>query len=528
MIGDRLGKWRIFKELGRGGMGRVYLAQEEGTGRQAALKILAGELAQDIGFLQRFQREIETLSQLSHPNIVRFYESGFENDQYFYAMEYVDGQSLDEILNEQRRMPWRDALDVIIQLCPALRHVHDHGVIHRDLKPSNIIRTASGEVKLMDFGIAKIFASTHLTATGGVVGTAEFISPEQASGKPVTKRSDLYSLGVVMYTLLVGRPPFEGSNILDLLHKHRYAQFDKPMRILSDLPFEIDEVVCQLLEKDPEKRPPDCLVLYKQLDSLRQKLDKRVKNTEMLAATDVTVADRGRAVANAAGQPGPATLMSQLMREEIARQKRGTPWSRALNHPAILVLLLAACIGGIAWAFWPLDRDTLFRRGARLMDSSRLSDMNEAWRDYLEPLERRFPDHPYKDEVEKFKIKLEAAKNPTPSEAQHFYQLGERLRQQGDAAGAREIWTNLATAFEGSAADRDWVQRAKKGLTELDDQAAHRDRLKSLQPILDRAAALKADGKADEAERIWTALEALYRNDPGAKELLEEIRKSRK
>jgi serine/threonine-protein kinase len=337
----------------------------------------------------------------------------------------------------------------------------------------------------------------------------------------------LYSLGVVMYTLLVGRPPFEGSNILDLLHKHRYAQFDRPMRILSDLPFEIDEVVCQLLEKDPEKRPPDCLVLYKQLDALRQKLDKRVKNTEMLAATDVTVADRGRAVANAAGLPGPATLMSQLMREEIARQKRGTPWSRALNHPAILLLLLTACIGGIAWAFWPLDRDTLFRRGARLMESSRLSDMNEAWREYLEPLERRFPDHPYKDEVEKFKIKLEAAKNPTPSEAQHFYQLGERLKLQGDDAGAREIWSNLATAFEGSAADRDWVQRAKKGLTELDDKAAHRDRLKSLQPILDRVAALKADGKADEAERIWTALEALYRNDPGAKELLEEIRKQR-
>ena len=208
MIGENLGKWRIFKELGRGGMGRVYLAQEEATGRQAALKVLAPELAQDVGFLQRFQREIETLSQLTHPNIVRFYESGFENGHYFYAMEYVDGQSLDEGLLAQKRMPWRDVLDIALQLCPALRHVHDHGVIHRDLKPSNIIRTAAGHVKLMDFGIAKIFAGSHLTATGGVVGTAEYISPEQASGKPVTKRSDLYSFGVVLYTLLVGRPPF--------------------------------------------------------------------------------------------------------------------------------------------------------------------------------------------------------------------------------------------------------------------------------------------------------------------------------
>src|SRR5438128_8087419 len=122
MIGERLGKWRIFKELGRGGMGRVYLAQEEGTGRQAALKVLAGELAQDVGFLHRFQREIETLSQLSHPNIVRFYESGLENDHYFYVMEYVDGQSLEEQLQERKRLPWREPLDIVIQLCPAQRH----------------------------------------------------------------------------------------------------------------------------------------------------------------------------------------------------------------------------------------------------------------------------------------------------------------------------------------------------------------------------------------------------------------------
>src|SRR5207247_3038924 len=197
------------------------------------------------------------------------------------------------------------------------------------------------------------------------------------------------------------------------------------------------------------------------------------------------------------------------------------------NHPAMLVLLLAACVALIAWAFWPLDRDTLFQRGARLMDSPRLSDMSEAWREYLDPLERRFPDHPYKEDVERFKIKLEAAKNPIPTEAQHFYQLGERLRQQGNEVGAREIWSNLATAFDGSDIDRDWVQRAKKALEELEKKAARDDRLKSVRPILDRAVALKADGKADEAERIWAALETLYSRDVGAAEILQEIRKQR-
>jgi len=183
MIGDRLGKWVIFKELGRGGMGSVYLAQEELTGKQFALKVLASELARDVGFLQRFQREIDTLSKLDHPNIVRFYEAGFENGHYFYAMEYVEGINLEQILEKQYRLPWKDVLDVALQVAPALRHVHDHGIIHRDIKPSNLILNAKGQIKLTDFGIAKVFAATHLTATNGIVGTAEFLSPEQAAGR---------------------------------------------------------------------------------------------------------------------------------------------------------------------------------------------------------------------------------------------------------------------------------------------------------------------------------------------------------
>ena len=189
MIGERLGKWVIFKELGRGGMGRVYLAQEELTGRQAALKVLSSQLAQEIGFLHRFQREIETLAKLDHPNIVRFIESGCENGHYFYAMEYVEGLSLEQLLEKQSRFPWKDVLNVALQVTPALRHVHDHGIIHRDIKPSNLIFSTSGLIKLTDFGIAKVFASNHLTATGGIVGTAEFLSPEQAAGKVVGKRS---------------------------------------------------------------------------------------------------------------------------------------------------------------------------------------------------------------------------------------------------------------------------------------------------------------------------------------------------
>jgi predicted Ser/Thr protein kinase len=528
MIGERLGGWVIFRELGRGGMGRVFLAQEEITGRQAALKVLAPELAQDVGFLQRFQREIETLSQLTHPKIVRFYNSGFENGHYFYAMEYVEGQSLDDILLEQKRMPWREVLDIALQICPALRHVHDHGVIHRDLKPSNILRTPAGDVKLTDFGIAKIFASTNLTATGGVVGTAEYVSPEQASGKPVTKRSDLYSLGCVLYTLLVGRPPFEGNSFLDLLHKHRYAQFDKPGRLVPELPYEIDEIICQLLEKDPSKRPPDCLVLGKQLDGLRRKLDRKMQQTKAGDSTAATVAEQRAADFDPSPAPGPATLMSKLMREEVQRQKYGGPVAQFFNRPVVLVMLFLLCGGAIAWAFWPLDQEALYERGSALMASSRLSDMKEAWREYLGPLQERFPDHPYQEEVAVFKAKLDAALNPTPSEAQRFYEMGARFRKEGNDAAALRVWRNLVTAFDGLEEEQAWVKQAHAGLAELEKNAGVVERLKQVRPALDRAAALVKQGRAEEAERVLAALEDLYRNDPGAAEVLAEVNRLRK
>src|SRR5262245_17907419 len=375
MLGERLGNWVIFKELGRGGMGRVFLAQEELTGRQAAIKILAGELAQEVGFLHRFQREIDSLSKLDHPNIVRFIESGLENGHYYYAMEFVEGQSLDDILLNNGKLPWREVLDIAVQICPALRHVHDHGIIHRDIKPPNILRTSQGQVNQADFRIAKVFASSHLTATGGVVGTAEFLSPEQAAGKPVTKRSDIYSLGVVLYTLLTGRTPFVGNSFVDLLHKHRYAQFDPPRKVVPNIPYELDDIVCKLLAKEPDKRPPDCMVLGRQLDGIRRKLERKDIQTAAGLTNDATVAENMSEDVAAEDHVGPATLMSKLVRAELERQQKGGTFNRLLNRAWVLIPLLALCIGILVWTFWPMSMETLYARGSELMGRDNLRDM---------------------------------------------------------------------------------------------------------------------------------------------------------
>lgn len=533
MIGDHLGKWVIYKELGRGGMGRVFLAQEELTGRKAALKVLATELAQDAGFLHRFQREIETLGTLDHPNIVRLYESGYENGIYFYAMEFIEGQNLEEILAERGRLPWPEVLAVARQLCPALKHAHDHGIIHRDIKPPNILLTPEGQVKLTDFGIAKVFAGHHLTATGGVVGTAEFLSPEQAAGKPVTKRSDLYSLGVVLYTLLTGRTPFEGTSFVDLLHKHRYAQFDRPQKIVSEIPYEVDELVCQLLEKEPAARPADGLVLARQLEAIERKLERKSNLTQAPGKTAATLADH-RADLGAGAPPGPATLMSRLMREELRREKEGGPVARAFNSPWVLVPLLALVLGILVWTFWPASAATLFERGAALMQSEALPDKERAWEEYLNPLNERFPDHPYRAQVEGFRKQLLEARTraearPAVSEAQRFYLRGEQLRLEGRTVAARKVWQGVTAVFGGIEAEKEWVGKAERGLAQLDDPAATRERLAPVRAVLKRAAALRDAGKRAEAERIWAGVEALYHpDDPAGRELLREVREARK
>src|SRR5205823_1614127 len=162
----------IERELGHGGMGRVYLALREppspateGLPNRAAVKVLAAELAREEGFRHRFQREIDALRLLDHPNIVHFYEAGEHDGRHYYAMEYVGGRNFEEILRERGRLPWRDVLDIALQLCPALKHAHDHGIIHRDLKTQNLLRADDGTCKLTDFGVAKVFAGRHLTAT---------------------------------------------------------------------------------------------------------------------------------------------------------------------------------------------------------------------------------------------------------------------------------------------------------------------------------------------------------------------------
>jgi serine/threonine protein kinase len=499
MSGTRLGRWILDRELGRGGMGRVFLAREESGERQAAVKVLAAELATDPGFVHRFHREIHALSQLDHSHIVHFYESGVDQGRFFYAMEYIEGQSLEELLHLHGRLPWTEVLELAVQICPALKHAHDRGIIHRDLKPANLLRTKEGQVKLADFGIAKVFASTHLTDTGGVVGTAEYLSPEQATGKPVTKRSDLYSLGVVLYTLLTGRPPFEGESVVELLQKHRFAQFDRPQTVVPEIPHDLDEVVCQLLEKDPARRPADGQVLGRLLDRIQRKLARRTQPTAAGEARENTLAE------NPSSEPDPprsgsATLMGRLLRQELHRQNRGGPLSQLLSQPWVVAPLFLLCVGIIIWSLW--------RPSADSQGSAADSEATTA-----------------ADRVA-LRRSLAAARNQ--SAAQRFYQRGLSLCQHGDLEAARRVWSSVVRTFQGIASEQRWVQLAEEGLAELNQQGpAVEQGETSVREALQRAIQLRDQGKRTEAEAIWSGLEALYAGDSAADGILQEVRRDR-
>ena len=272
----RLGPYTITSRLGRGGMGTVFEAVDS-TGAAVAVKVLSSHLAEDPGLRRRFDAEIETLKNLRHPGIVRLLAFGEEDDQPFFAMELVRGRSLDHLLRDGRRFTWRETVAMAGEIARALKVAHDHGVVHRDLKPANllVLETAAGAadaagptVKLADFGIAKLFGGAAHTALGNVVGTVEYMAPEQAAGRHVDQRADLYALGLVMYAMLTGGPPFKGKQFTEVISMQQRVVPPRVSSFVRDVPPELDELIARLLAKDPAQRPANALALSRLLAAI--------------------------------------------------------------------------------------------------------------------------------------------------------------------------------------------------------------------------------------------------------------------
>ena len=276
---EYLGPYRILETIGRGGMGRIFRAQHAKSGEIVAVKLIADNVADDPNFRRRFDDEIVALTRLKHPNIVWVIGCGEEQGHLFYSMELVEGETLQERLRRERKLDWQTTVDLAIDICSALKFAHNFGVIHRDLKPSNLIFNSQGKVKIVDFGIAKLFGNTEQTVAGSVLGTADYMAPEQASGSEVTELTDLYALGNVLYACFAGHPPFKNRSLTGLIDSVRNETPRRIEELNPDVPLEIAELIHDLLGKTPRERPRTALAVMNRLMAIREGLRRTTQAT---------------------------------------------------------------------------------------------------------------------------------------------------------------------------------------------------------------------------------------------------------
>jgi eukaryotic-like serine/threonine-protein kinase len=247
------GRYRVVRKLGAGGMADVYLAEDQELGRRVAIKILNDRHAHDEQFVERFRREAKNAAGLSHPNIVSIYDRGEAEGTYYIAMEYLDGRTLKELIVARGPSPVHVAIDYARQILAAIGFAHRHGIVHRDIKPHNVVVGGDGRLKVTDFGIARSGAS-QMTEAGSIIGTAQYLSPEQARGAPVDATSDVYAVGIVLYEMLTGKVPFNGDTPLEIAMKHLSSIPEPPSKTRPEVPHDLDLVVLRALAKDPADR----------------------------------------------------------------------------------------------------------------------------------------------------------------------------------------------------------------------------------------------------------------------------------
>ncbi|XQY93464.1 Stk1 family PASTA domain-containing Ser/Thr kinase [Metabacillus sp. HB246100] len=255
LIGKRIsGRYKIQEVIGGGGMANVYLAKDMILEREVAMKVLRFDFSNDDEFIKRFRREAQSATSLAHPNIVSIYDVGEEDGIYYIVMEYVDGQTLKQYIQQFAPIHPRKAVNIMVQIVSAIQHAHDNQIIHRDIKPHNILIDHHGNVKVTDFGIAMAMSSTTITQTNSVLGSVHYLSPEQARGGLANKKSDIYSLGIVFFELLTGRLPFDGESAISIALKHLQSDTPSPRRWNPDIPQSIENIILKATAKDPFHR----------------------------------------------------------------------------------------------------------------------------------------------------------------------------------------------------------------------------------------------------------------------------------
>ncbi len=335
-------RYRVLRKLGSGGMADVYLCEDLTLARRVALKVLSSRFVHDAQFVERFRREAKAAAGLNHPNLVAIYDWGEIGGTYFIVMEYVEGETLKQFLRRRGRLHGSEAVEIALGLLAAVGYAHRNGVVHRDIKSQNILLDASGAVKVTDFGIARA-GDASMTEAGSVLGTAQYLAPEQARGEIVDERSDLYSVGVVLYEMLTGTVPFSGDTAVTVAMKHVNERPPEPAEVVPGMPYALNQIVLKALAKDPMLR-------YQSADEFARDLRAAQDGGPIAAAVYDPSAERTQVVATAAGETQVMTRQAEAPLPPRKRSRR-TLW--------IVLLLLAIIAAAVAALVWTMGGERL-------------------------------------------------------------------------------------------------------------------------------------------------------------------------
>lgn len=507
----RLGPFVLKERLGEGGMGTVFRATHAESRRAVAIKVLSAKAAGNKRIVARFARELEILKALKHPHIVRCYGGGRQGNDIYLVMELVTGGSLAGLIKRRGRLPWEAVIDYGLQICEGLAYAHEWGVIHRDLTPANLLLTDDGQVKIADFGIARVQYGKRLTAAKHTLGTVAYMSPEQIRGEPpVSHRTDLYTLGCVLFELLTGKLPFNPESTAQMLFQHLEEPAPRVASLVLDCPVWLDLLVGQLLEKDPLKRPHDAAAVAQALGEARQK-----------AATGAGVA--GQAVE---GRPSKIRVPrekteTQEVRKLLGRKKkRKKAQSPFYERAWFLAACLLLVVGTVGWLAWPPGEEELFAKAEQLMADP--IQWKHARDSYIEPLLRRFPESQHAAQAQAWIDQMEMAAaekrlvahekfGKYDTEAERLYADARRYEQFGDRVTALEKYQSIPQLIDATGKERPFVKLAERRASQLLSQIdALGDRLALVEGRLDDADRLDADGRRMEARKIWNSIVTLY------------------
>jgi eukaryotic-like serine/threonine-protein kinase len=327
---DGLGRYLVEQVIGGGGMAVVYRARDEELDRPVAIKVLADNLAADEAFRKRFLREARLAAQLSHRNVVQIYDSGEADGRPYIVMEYVEGETLADLLARRGRLPAWEAVELALQVCAGLDHAHRAGLVHRDIKPRNLLLRPDGTVKIVDFGIARSAGGTRLTETGSVLGTAAYLAPEQAAGDQVTPAADVYALGVVLYELLAGRTPHTAESLTEFLARGHEQPIPALRELAPEAPEALEDVVMRCLARIPAYRPASAGDLAAELQAV-------VADLPTAAVGDVR-AGEGMPTRAATASTAPAAAAGGFRLPVVGRRTAAV---------AIAAVALALVVGGV-------------------------------------------------------------------------------------------------------------------------------------------------------------------------------------